>query len=141
MNSAFEARTIFRKLGAGEVNAQLATQWAHHKPITSEPSAIPSESVVRLIQRGLMSVGCAVKPSGRMDALTAQCLADVSGPNWKNMTWLQHGKNIVKMREMGQTVNSVPSLEGLGESGGGMGASLGVLLSVGALVYIMAKSK
>lgn len=142
MNSTFEARTIFRELGAGEVSASLATQWAHHKPITSRPEQVPSIETIRLIQKGLVSLGCPVKVSGKLDPHTAQCLEDLSGPSWKDMTWLEHGKKIIRNRQMGVRLqSSVTAMSGLGSTGGGMGGSLGALIGIGALVYIMVKTK
>jgi hypothetical protein len=140
-HSTFEARTIFRQLGAGEVEAQLATQWAHHKPITSQPAAVPSEVAVRLVQKGLNSVGCAVKQSGKICPLTAQCLEDVSGPDWKNMTWLEHGKSIIKMRQLGRRVTPPVSLPAVGLGGTSFTGSLGAFAIVGFVILIALKKK
>lgn len=139
--STYEARTIFRELGAGEVRAQLATQWAFHKPITSQPGAAGSESAIGLIQRGLQSLGCAVKTDGKLDPLTAQCLLDLSGPNWKNMTWLEHGKAILSLRKQGKKIpqNTVP-FEGLGAASFG-GSAGGLLIILGAAFVFYKFSK
>jgi hypothetical protein len=139
MHSIYEARTIFRQLGAGEVSAQLATQWAHHKPITSRPPEVTSMETIRLIQKGLNSIGCTVKVSGKLDPMTALCLEDLSGAGWKDMTWLEHGKRIIKQRQTGEKLklSGAAPVEGLGSDGGGFGSHVGALVSVLALAYFV----
>jgi hypothetical protein len=137
MSNTFEARTIFRKLGAGPVTETLAAQHAFYKPITSAPSMASTKTLVTLMQRGLLKSGYPARVSGELDQLTALQLEEAFGPGWKDKTWLEMGKAFVQGTVKPQ-VSPVPT-SGLGAVS--FGGQAGMLLVLGGIAFLAWKMK
>lgn len=138
--NTYNGRSILRALGTGEVQATLALQQIQLAPRSSDPDAGATIVIVKAVQRGMNQLGCPMQTTGRVDAKTKLCLAQVAGPEWEGRSWLSITKEIVLMRDAGIKLPGLDN-EYQGVGAVSFGQKYGTALVVGGLLLLAMKYK
>lgn len=126
------ARTVLKELGTTELHATMAIQSMFFLPRSSRSDANVTQIIVGAVQRGLRQLGCQVQVDGYFGPKTAACVQKVSGPRWRNKTWMEICQDILNMRNAGERLLGRRDTPALGEVP--VVQQAGVFLMVGAII-------
>lgn len=138
-NNSYSGRSILRALGVGQTEATFALQQIQIPPRSSDPDAGATVILVKAVQRGLNKLGADVPVTGSLDPMTRLCLAEVSGPLWEEVDWLETAKTIVNRIDAGWKLDSSDH-EAVGATSL-LASSYGMLAVAGGVVYLVMKYK
>lgn len=84
-----DVRDMLMQLGLYETSATLVIPYVNFLPRTSDAAAQGIMVIVGALQRRLHGLGFPLRTDGYMGTRTTAALEVVSGPNWRDKTWLQ----------------------------------------------------
>jgi hypothetical protein len=126
-------RAILKKLGVSELHATLAMQQVFFLPRSSRADANATIIIVKAMQRGLRRAGCPATVDGWLGPKTAKCLEKVSGPKWRNKTWIKLAEEVIAAEKYG-IPSSSPAPGSMTLSGVGIATQASGLLLIGAVL-------
>ena len=134
----FDVRAMFLELGARPALIPMGQQYAFFLPVTTDPYAQGVMLIVECLQKGLNKLGCNLKVDGGLGEKTSACIEKVSGPKWRQKSWVQIMGDVLtaKSVRVHDPYAGLGDYVGVGEIPRGL-VSTGAIVAAGALVYLL----
>ncbi len=104
-----DVREMLLKLNLSETTATLVIPYVNFLPRTSDAAAQGIIVIVGALQRRLDRLGFPLEVDGYMGTQTTAALAAISGPHWRDKTWLQLMGDVLAARGVQQVAIAPPS--------------------------------
>lgn len=98
-------RSMLTQLGLGQIEASMAIYFMFMLPRTTDPDAPGVIAIIMGMQRGLVKLGCPIDVDGRLGGKTARCIAQVSGRDWYEKTWVQLMGDLIDALKAGKRLS------------------------------------